>query len=180
MMLKNKQETQNEEEKENETPLNNESNIKKIPGTPSRKIETNSIQLKSIEKQLVFKYRTRQSDKFDETPKRPLNEPLTKIHSINNNFNGEEDEEDDFLKLETVKPISWRNSVVNSNEMIIDITNGMSINLNLINNTPKTPHNNRKSLFSHQPGSTDISQSPLLKLAYISSHGKRLSRSGQI
>ena len=178
-MMKSKQEAQNEDQKENEQPIIIESNQKPvIGGTPLKKIETNTVQhLRSIEKQIVFKHQMRQSDsiKFDdETPNcKRTKASLTKIHSIE----GDEDE-DDFLKLGSFKPISWRNSVTNSNEMIIDITNSLNFNLNIIN-TPKTPRN-RKSLFSQQNGSTDISKSPLLKLAYISSHGKRLSRSGQV
>ena len=172
---------------------------KQVQKTPLKKIETNTIQLKSIEKKFLFssQTRSRESDlsKFDDTPQnnykkksiQPTNQDLYLIE------NEHDDDDDDFLNLDTlVKPITWRNSLTTTNKKnnndlnIMDIANGMTYSLNLIGtptvvqqNTPKTPRN-RKSIFAQQSGTTDVSKSPLLKLAYISSHGKRVSRSGQI
>ncbi len=90
-----------------------------------------------------------------ETPDR--NKPINVIN-----------EEDDFLNLDAFRPICFRNSILNP-----QIQNNDDAP-----QTPKTPRqfNSRRSLLSQQ--SSETVKSPLLKLAYISSHGKRLSRGG--
>ena len=191
MLQKNKQGNENEQPTIEITPVVEVKNkieelVKKE--TPLKKIETNTVHLKSIEKKIVFNHRdkSRPSDliKFEATPKNCNKKSIQPIKRMDED---QEDDDDDFLNLNSCKPISWRNSVANTNDIVIDITNSININLNLINgtptkqnNTPKTPRN-RKSLFLQQAnGSCDIAKSPLLKLVYISSHGKRLSRSGQV
>lgn len=153
--------------------------------TPLKLIE-NTIEKQQLNNnstsKLNTKTRSRVSDliKFDDTPKNKKKvsiKPCITHDEVNECVNNDDDD-DDFLNLDTYKPISWRNSIT-----IKATTNLISLTPTVTQTTPKTPRNNRRSILTATQtasGGTEVAQSPLLKLAYISSHGKRLSRSSQL
>ncbi len=69
------------------------------------------------------------------------------------------DDYDDLYDMGSIRPVCFRASILMQKPSA---------------DQPSTPKANRKSLLSAQ--ATETHKSPLLKIAYISSHGKRLSR----